>query len=502
MDKSKKSMLTAVSSLLLTLINGIFSIVVIRLVIKAYGSDFNGLNSTVNQFINMLLVIEGGFTLATTVALFRPFTQHDILKINGILSASRKVFNKIGLFFLLVGTILSIVSVFFLKSDINSVIIFLSFFLTVLSTSFNLSYATKYKIILQTDQKEYISNFIQAGVLFLSQSLTVVFVLLDFHMLWIRIIMVLGTVITSLLIAYTCKKNYDYVNYYEEPLDSEIKGTKDLMMQKITGVIYGTIPVLFMSMTLGTLYVSVYIVYNNVFSLVKNLLYAVVNAPRMGLGKLIAEQPKKYVFKIFQEYEFIIVNSLLYVLTLTTVLIEPFISLYTHDIKDVNYSSATLALLLTLIAFFEIIHIPSGNIINMAGKFRIGKTIQTIAAVSLVISMVIFYWFFGFNGVLSGVLLTAILLAIMEIYYVYIIYFKESLLSYLKFIIPLIVISMVVVVAELALSWSLDSYLKLFVYACFIGIINMVIFILVNLIINRKMTITIFNRVKPLLFRK
>lgn len=501
MNKSKKSILTAISSLLLTLINGVFSIVVIQLVIKEYGSDFNGLNSTVNQFINMLLVIEGGFTLATTVALFSPFSKNDVSKINGILSASRKVFNKIGRYFLLIGIVFSALGVLFLKTDVDSLIIFLSFFLTVVSTSFNLSYATKYKIILQADQKEYISNFVQAGMLLLSQSITIILISMHFHMLWIRIIMVLGTVATSLIIAYTCKKKYSYVNYHNEPLDSEVKGTKDLMMQKITGVIYGTIPVLFMSMTLGTIYVSVYIVYNNIFSLVKNLVYAVVNAPRMGLGRLIAEQSKKYVFRVFQEYEFIIFNVLLYVLSLTIVLIQPFISLYTRGVKDINYSNWTIAVLLTLITFFEIIHIPSGNIINMAGKFKVGKIIQSIAAVVLVISMVLLNFILGFTGILLGVLLTAILLAILEIYYVYAVYFEESIYVYLKNVSLLTIISIAIITVELTIPVTISSYFQLILFACCLGVVNLILFFLFNWIFNDKLTKSTVLRIRRMVHK-
>ena len=77
MNKSKQSILTALSAITLTLISGIFALLVTKLVIVEYGSDFNGLNSTASQFISMLLIIEGGFTIATNVALFTPMASND-----------------------------------------------------------------------------------------------------------------------------------------------------------------------------------------------------------------------------------------------------------------------------------------------------------------------------------------------------------------------------------------------------------------------------------------
>lgn len=99
MNKTRNSIYNAITSLLLTMLNGLTSIVIIQKIIEVYGSDFNGLNSTVNQLINMLLVVEGGFTLAISVSLFKPLTENDKTQVNSILSASRNIFKKIGLLF-------------------------------------------------------------------------------------------------------------------------------------------------------------------------------------------------------------------------------------------------------------------------------------------------------------------------------------------------------------------------------------------------------------------
>ena len=92
--RSKNSLLNAVTALLMTLVNGLMGIVVTKLVISAYGSDFNGLNSTANQIVNVLLILEGGFTLASNVALFTPLTKGDLPLVNGVLAATRQKFRK------------------------------------------------------------------------------------------------------------------------------------------------------------------------------------------------------------------------------------------------------------------------------------------------------------------------------------------------------------------------------------------------------------------------
>ena len=41
--------------------------------------------------------------------------------------------------------------------------------------------------------------------------------------------------------------NNSFINFKEEPKGEMIKGTKDVMVQKITGVIYNSFPIIFLS---------------------------------------------------------------------------------------------------------------------------------------------------------------------------------------------------------------------------------------------------------------
>ena len=95
-NRNRYSFLNAISAMGLTLVNGLLGIVVTHFVIARFGSDFNGLNSTANQIVNVLLIIEGGFTLASNVALFAPLTAKDNDLVNGVLAATKQKFQKIG----------------------------------------------------------------------------------------------------------------------------------------------------------------------------------------------------------------------------------------------------------------------------------------------------------------------------------------------------------------------------------------------------------------------
>ena len=499
MNKGKKSLLTAGTAVLLMFLNGLFGLIVTKMVITTYGSDFNGLNSTATQFINMLLIVEGGFTLATNVALFKPLVSESYKEVNRILSATGKIFNKIGIVFLTIGVIVSFGYSILLKSDLSIKVVVMTFLMTVISTAFNLLYAMKYRILLQSEQKEYVLNFIQVGTLVLSQALIIAVVFLKGHMLLVRFVTMIGVIINSLIVGAVCRRNYKFIDFSEKPNYVAISGTKDVFVQKLTSMIYKTLPIVFISATVGTIFASVYIVYNNIFNLLKSVIYAFINAPRMGFGKLIAERDRDYVLKVFLQYEFIVNIVMLTLLSTAAVLIMPFIRIYTTGITDANYYNWYIALLLIGITFFEIIHIPSGNIINMAGKFKVGRKIQSIASIVLILVMIVGNHFIGFYGILLAVFVTAVLLAILEIVYIHYFYFNKSCLKFLRLLVPNFIIMLVITVLEVKYLPTITGYVSFFIAGIVIVIVNGGILGIVNFIFNKEMMSDIFERVNTII---
>ena len=154
----------------------------------------------------------------------------------------------------------------------------------------------------------------------------------------------------------------------EEPRPELIQGTGDVMIQKITGVVYKSAPIVFLSVspTGGTVLASVYAVYNNVFQMLKNLLHAVIDAPRHSLGQLLTEREREDVWPVFSQYEYIAFLAVFVMLSTCCALILPFIRLYTAGIEDANYYDITIAVLMVVTSAIEMMHIPSGHLLNMA----------------------------------------------------------------------------------------------------------------------------------------
>lgn len=489
MQRTKKSIINAIVSLFGIIINSVFALILTRLILLNYGSDFNGVVATANQIVNMLLIVEGGFTLATNVALFQPYMNSQYSIINSILSASRIIFNKIGILFLILGTLFGCIYSFLIKSELSSWNLIAIFMMIVISCAFNLIFTTKCRILYATAQKEYIIAALGILTNTLQYALNIYLILMKYDMLVIRFVFMTFSIINGILIFVVFKKQFPLANFKSEPSFNKIKGTRDVVIQKTTTVIYSSIPLIFLSTFVGTLFSSVYSVYNSVFVLVKTMIYAFVNAPVNGFGQLIVEKEKSIVYDRFLTYEFIVLFLLSIILSVATVLINPFVRIYTSGVQDINYVNMKISIMFVIITLLEVIHIPSGVIINMSGNFRTAKNFQIIACLILVVLETIGALTIGIYGIMVGIIITNITLCIMEIYYTHILFFGKNLWDFLRYFCTNFIFCILIVIIEKAAVPAINNYFEFFFCLTILLLANTVAISILNYILHKTQMI-------------
>ena len=80
-----------------------------RAIIGVYGSEVNGLVTSLTQFIGYFALVEAGISGAATFALYKPLAQGDWRGVNVVASASRAFYQKSGGVFLALLVGLSVV---------------------------------------------------------------------------------------------------------------------------------------------------------------------------------------------------------------------------------------------------------------------------------------------------------------------------------------------------------------------------------------------------------
>ena len=110
------------------LLSGIFYQVILiglsfllpRLYLENFGSEVNGVLSTLKQIFMYMMLLEAGIGLATTQALYKPVAQQSHDDINSILAATHRHYMKTGVIYTGILLVLAVVYAYIIPTSINS----------------------------------------------------------------------------------------------------------------------------------------------------------------------------------------------------------------------------------------------------------------------------------------------------------------------------------------------------------------------------------------------
>jgi len=96
MNNIKKLQLNSITSLINQLVVIISGLILPRYILLNFGSDTNGLTSSIMQFLSVIAFLELGVGAVVQSALYGPLARGDKSKINEILATARKFFRSIA----------------------------------------------------------------------------------------------------------------------------------------------------------------------------------------------------------------------------------------------------------------------------------------------------------------------------------------------------------------------------------------------------------------------
>lgn len=495
--KSKASILTLVVSIVNSIISVLFSLIYNNYLIRIYGSQVNGLISTLTQFVSLFSIVEGGFTTAAVVATYSPIVNKDYERLNSILYTTKKTYLKMGAIITVLVISSGSIYINFIDSPFNQLETFILLLLSALVTASSLCFLSKYTVLLQGDNKEYIQVFLTLIARIITWSLSIYLMLTRTSIIVVYAINLFNIVLNVLLLAWYEKRKYPYITYKGQFQANLIKGTKDVLFQKIANTVFTSTDLILISSCISLASASVYNVYFQVFKSVLTLLSSVAQAPFNSFGHLVKEESTgeklREYFNIYQHLVLIISTILL---TVTGILIIPFIKIYTAKISDFNYVYPSLALLFFSQIFMQIINRPYGTILNATGNFKMQNIQCGLAAVVNIIVSISFIPLLGLNSIILGSVVGTLIILVMNVWQAYKNVLRQSASNTWRNIIANYILSILMITITLYLGLSATSYSGLFLLAIAVTIISGMVFIALNLLIDRKTTVNTIIYVK------
>lgn len=495
--KSKKAMYSIIISGIQQIILLVLGLILPRLYIYKYGSEINGLISSIKQFLGYFTIAAAGIGSASVATLFEPILNNDTKKINKILSATTLFYRKASYIFISMVLILAMIYPFMIKNKISLVTTISLVLILGIGSVIEQFITAKYSVLLMADQKAYINAGIQTISNILNAIGVIVLIYFDFSIVYTQLIATTVIIIKLILMKKYIINNYPKINFNEETSMSYIPNRWDAFSYQMTGMIISYTPIALITIFCGLTDVSIYSIYNLIFSSVSMIIGIFSFGLSSTFGNLMAENNIEVLNDNYNIYEYLYYIVVFSLYTIAMVLINSFINIYTQGINDVNYVKPILGILFVLSGIIRNLRNPHVVLVEAGGLFKENNRSNILETIICLITSLIFVNYIGMNGVLLG-------LTIGYAYrlYKYIDFTSNSILGRNKFnTLKNIVINIILIIPSIMFTRVVEfinpqNLIIWGVVAVLCSIYVIVIFCIGNIILNKKLSTKLYNKTK------
>lgn len=395
-------LLGTISEVVPYLINGILGIIKMNILIRFLGSEMNGYYQFINQIITYLFLMEAGFTAAVSFQMYKPFADQDHQKVKEIYSGSRDIFKKIGWIITGLVAIATIVIPFTVKARGWTLVEIIGTFLLI-CISYLIPFFGKqnlYEATLSSDQKSYVFSTVFNVLKIINDILIILSVIWSKSLLSIGISILFIKAIEEVIFRIVGRKIYPWLTETEEKDMKALEMTKDVAWNKLGYLIANNVDSVIVMYILGPVSVSIYGSYNYVAGYLSELISRINGIVSLTFGNVFAKGEKKRSYKLFSEYNTLIL-FLAFACTLTFHFgIRPFIHVWIPEeiymIRQVDVMMFSMCLFLTILFY------PLHSMINANGLYKESKNYIFISAIVNLTLSLLLVKSFDFAGLLGA----------------------------------------------------------------------------------------------------
>ncbi len=496
LSRTKKFFYNSLSVASLQLVTMLAGFTIPRFMLQYYGSEVNGLITSITQFIAYFNLVEAGLAGAAIYALYKPLADNDYKAINGIVSAARYFYRKAGyiLIFLILG--LSIIYPIFIESNkLSPISVGLLVLILGVNGVLDFFILSKYRVLLTADQKTYIISFTTIVHILLNTIIIVVASVLRIDIVILRFIALLSIFFKSLILLIYVKQKYKYLNYKVEPNNNALNKRWDALYLQILGVVQSGFPVILATIFTSLPMVSVYSIYNMVIGGVNGILSIFISGLSASFGDVIARGERKILQKSYNEFELIYYNLITITYAIAFIMIMPFIKIYTNGVDDINYNLPFLGFLFVLNGWLYNIKTPQGMLVISAGMYKETRIQSTIQAAIIIVVGILLAPKYGLVGIMVASCLSNLYRDIDL--FVFIpknvteLPVRTTLYRILRMIMGVLIICLPFYYIDIPIA----NFVEWFIKALAVGLYSIVVVGIISIIFDRVVLKNVFHRI-------
>lgn len=500
--RTKKAFYNTFTGICYQLVAIICAFILPRLILSNFGSSYNGVVSSINQFLSWISVLSAGIGGVTRAALYKPLAENNVAKISSIMRATDLFMKKIAMIFAALLAVFAISFPFIVRDDFEYLFVFSLVIVLGISTFSQYYFGITYQTLLEADQRQYVYTLVRIFTTLAGTLVAAALIIFGFE---VRFVYLASSII------YAC--NPIFLNFYVKryykidlkaiPDNTTVKQRWDAFAQELAIMVNSNTDIIVLTIFCNVKIVSVYTVYNMIINGVKQLLQTFTTGVGAAFGNMIAQgKNNDYLDNSLRIFEFVVVNVITVFFSITAMTIVPFVNIYVRGITDINYSRIGFGYLITLAAMFNCYRIPYQTIVYAAGKFKETRNGSIIEAVLNIVFSIILVNKIGLIGVVVGTLIAAMFRTCQYAIYLSRYIIKRSTFVFIKNIfISLLICILSVYFFNTFINPEVSNYLEWIILAIKSFLIVFIPMFIVDVVFYRKQMSGFLIRLKHV-FRK
>ena len=402
--KIKYNLLIGSLGQIVTLLLGI---VVPKLVLTNYGSEINGLLSSVTNIYAYVALVEAGVAAASCQALYKAFANQSRDDINSILAATNKYYHRTGfVYLLLILTFAGIYPVFINTEIPYTTMVFVILF-NGIGNVVNYFFHGKYLILLKADGKNYIRTGVEIFTTTFKQLSKIILIALGYNVVFVQFAAMLVSFIQMVYIVQYIKRNYSWIDLKVKPDFKAISQSKNVFIHQVNYLVVSNTDVVILTAFSNLKTVSIYSLYLLLVNMVDKVMHVIRDALEFKIANFFHTNKQKFL-KFFRMYEVYYICLAFALYSVVDCFILPFLKLYTKGVNDINYIIWYLPFCFVITKLMAVVRYPYDAIIHICGHFKQTQASSiTESIINIIISLLLVHKL-GISGVLFGTVLAAL----------------------------------------------------------------------------------------------
>lgn len=486
----KKIALNMGTSFLLEVVSLVCAFILPRLIMVNYGSEYNGIVSSVSQFLSFITLLRGGIGGVTRAALYRPLQLHDYYKISGILKATERFMRNVTYIFVAFLILFAVLYPLIIDEQFGWFFTFSLVLILGISTITQYYFGITYQMLLQADQKQYVYSVLQMLATIINTVISVLLIRagMEFRLVKLASAFVFGAI--PIIIYFYVHRHYQ-IDKKVQSDDSAIKQRWDAFAHQVAAFAHSNTDLVILTVFADLYQVSIYTVYFMIANGVKKFVNICSNGIDAAIGNLIARKADDTLKTGVDLYNTLVNLVSTIAFTCTAMLIVPFVMVYTKGVTDTDYYQPLFGYLLCISQFVAIVRLPYQNVVEAAGHFketRNGAIAEALINIIVTVPLVIK---FGCVGAVIGTISSMVFRTVQYAEYASRVILNRSVLDFVKRMVVSFVNVVLLMIPYFVLGMDgylmrIESYIQWVVYAIIVFLTVTIVSIVVNFLFYFK----------------